>query len=202
MKSIITYRLGAGLAVVAALISPVIASATATPTTQSTTINATVGSAISMTTSGTVTIGVTPGASAAATSASDTVTVATNSTNGYTLTLADADATTGLTSGGNTIGAHTGTWASPSTLATNKWGYRVDGAGTFGAGPTSAQTNQANLSGTWAGMPATGSAQTLKTTSATASADVTTVWYGVKVDATQPNGVYTDSVTYTATTNS
>jgi hypothetical protein len=201
MKKALTYKLGTGLAVAAVLVSPVIASATIN-TTANTTINATVGSAISMTTSGTVTIGVTPGASAAATSASDTVTVATNSSNGYTLTLADADATTGLTSGGNTIAAHTGTWASPTTLATNKWGYRVDGAGTFGAGPTSAQTNQANLSGTWAGMPATGSAQTLKTTGTTAAADVTTVWYGVKVDASQPNGVYSDSVTYTATTNS
>jgi hypothetical protein len=201
MKKALTYKLGTGLAVAAVLVSPVIASA-AINTTANTTINATVGSAISMTTSGTVTIGVTPGASAAATSASDTVTVATNSSNGYTLTLADADATTGLTSGGNTITAHAGTWASPTTLATNKWGYRVDGAGTFGAGPTSAQTNQANLSGTWAGMPATGSAQTLKTTGTTAAADVTTVWYGVKVDASQPNGVYSDSVTYTATTNS
>jgi hypothetical protein len=201
MKKALTYKLGTGLAVAAVLVSPVIASATIN-TTANTTINATVGSAISMTTSGTVTIGVTPGASAAATSASDTVTVATNSSNGYTLTLADADATTGLTSGGNTIAAHAGTWASPTTLATNKWGYRVDGAGTFGAGPTSAQTNQANLSGTWAGMPATGSAQTLKTTGTTAAADVTTVWYGVKVDASQPNGVYSDSVTYTATTNS
>jgi spore coat protein U-like protein len=50
-------------------------------------------------------------------------------------------------------------------------------------------------------MPASGSPFTLKTTAATASADVTTVWYSVAANATQPTGVYTDTVTYTALTN-
>ncbi|MDB5187461.1 MAG: exported protein of unknown function [Candidatus Saccharibacteria bacterium] len=193
------YKAASVLAVMAIVLSPVAAGAAVD--TKSTTINATIGSTISMTTSATVAIGITPASSGAASSASDTVTVATNNATGYNLTLADTDATTTLVNGANTIAAHAGTFAAPSTLANNSWGFRVDSAGTFGAGPTIAQTNQANLSGTWAGVPATGSAVTLKTTGATTAGDATTVWYGVKADTTKPSGVYTDSVTYTATTN-
>lgn len=187
------------VAAFAALASPVIVSAAVD--TDDTTINATIAPVISMTTSGTVAIGVTPTSSGAASSASDTVSVSTNNTAGYNLTLADSDTNTNLVNGGNNIAAHSGTFGSPSTLANNSWGYRVDSAGTFGAGPTSAQTNQANLAQTWAGVPSSSSPQQLKTTSATATNDVTTVWYGVKVDTSKPSGVYTDQVTYTATTN-
>jgi hypothetical protein len=42
-------------------------------------------------------------------------------------------------------------------------------------------------------------AQNIKSTSATAAADTTVVTYAVKVDTTKPAGVYSDSVTYTAT---
>lgn len=199
MKKLTIYRLSSLVAVSAVLLSPVIASA-ATDT-KSTTVNVTIGSTISMTTSGTVALGVTPTGVGAASSASDTVTVATNNSTGYNLSLADSDATTTLVDGANTIAAHAGTFGTPTTLANNSWGYRVDGAGTFGAGPTSAQTNQANLSGTWSGVPATGSPQVLKTTAVTTAGDVTTVWYGTKVDTSKANGVYSDAVTYTATTN-
>lgn len=199
MKKIRIYRLSSLVAVSAVLLSPVIASAASD--TKSTTVNVTIGSTISMTTSGTVALGVTPTGVGAASSASDTVTVATNNATGYNLTLADSDATTTLVNGANTIAAHAGTFASPTTLANNTWGYRVDSAGGFLTGPTSAQTNQANLSGTWAGVPGSGSPQQLKTTAATSAGDVTTVWYGAKVDTSKANGVYTDAVTYTATTN-
>lgn len=199
MKKATIYRISSLVAVSAVLLSPVIASA-ATDT-KSTTVNVTIGSAISMSTSGTVALAVTPTGVGAASSASDTVTVATNNATGYNLTLADSDATTTLVNGVNTIPAHAGTFAAPTTLANNTWGYRVDGAGGFLTGPTSAQTNQANLTGTWAGVPASGAPQQLKTTSATSAGDVTTVWYGTKVDSTKANGVYTDAVTYTATTN-
>lgn len=180
-------------------LSPVVASA-ATDT-QSTTINASVASVISMTTSGTVAIAITPTGSGSASSASDTVTVNSNNNAGYDLTLSNGDTTLTLAgSNGGTIAAHTGTYGTPSTLANNSWGYRVDGLGTFGAGPSSAQTNQANLSGTWSGVPSSAAAQNIKSTTGVASNDVTTVWYGVKADTTKTNGTYTDSVTYTATT--
>ncbi len=167
----------------------------------STTINATVNSVISISTGTTVAISLTPTSGGVVSSASDTVSVSTNNSAGYTLTLADADATTNLVSGGNTIGAHTGTQASPTALANNTWGYRVVGAGGFGASAYSAETNNGSSSSTWAGVPATGSPNTLKTTGSTASGDTTTVWYGVKVNSSKVGGTYSDTVTYTATTN-
>lgn len=179
--------------------TPVIASAASSSA--NTVINANIGSTISVTTATPVTINLTPTAGGVVSSASDTVSVSTNNATGYTLTLADNDATTNLVSGSDTIAAHTGTQASPTTLTNGRWGYRVDGVGGFGAGPTSAETNNASSTTTWAGVPATGSPNTLKTTSTTASNDQTTVWYGVRVNTTQPNGTYTDTVTYTATTN-
>lgn len=200
MKKQFTQRLAATtgvVAVVAAVLSPVVASAAST--TANTTINASVGSTISLTSSGTVNISLTPGASAVVSSASDTVSVSTNNTAGYNLSVADSDATTNLVSGANTLGAHTGTYASPSVLATGKWGYAVAG-GNFSATYT-AESNNTSSTTKWAGMPATGSPQQLKTTATTASSDATTVWYGVKVDSSTPTGTYTDAVTYTAVTN-
>jgi hypothetical protein len=187
------------LAAFAVLATPVLASAAVD--TDNTTINATIGSTITMTTSGTVALAITPDGDGQASSASDTVTVSTNNAGGYYLTLADSDATTTLANGANNLTAHAGTQGTPTTLANNTWGYRVDSVGGFGAGPTSAQTDQNNLALTWAGVPATGSPNTLKTTATTATNDTTTVWYGAKADTTKPNGVYTGTVTYTATTN-
>ena len=194
-----TVLFGYVLAIIGVIASPIIASAA----TQSsnTTINATVGSVISVSTGGTVAISLTPTAGGVVSSASDTVTVNTNNATGYTLTLADADATTSLASGGNTISAHTGTQASPTALASNRWGYRIVNVGGFGASAYSAETNNTSSSSTWAGVPATGAANTIKTTATTASGDTTTVWYGVKATSAQPSGTYSDTVTYTATTN-
>lgn len=176
------------------------AMANAVNTTAGTTINATVSSVISMTTSGTVALAITPTGSGSASSASDTVSVSTNNTAGYNLQLADSDATNTLANGGNTIAAASGTFAAPAAMAVNTWGYRVDGAGTFGAGPTAAQTNVASLAGTWAGVPVSGSPHTIKSTSSVATNDTTTVWYGARVDTSKPNGIYTGTITYTATT--
>lgn len=175
--------------------------ASAVSSTASTTINATVGSVISISTGTTVAIALTPTSGGVVSSASDTVTVSTNNSIGYALTLANSDATRNLVSGGNTILPHTGTQASPTALATNSWGYRVVNTGGFGATAYSAESNNGSSTSTWAGVPATGSANTLKTTGATASGDTTTVWYAVKADSTKPGGTYSDTVTYTATTN-
>ena len=175
--------------------------ASAVSSTASTTINATVGSVISISTGTTVAIALTPTAGGVVSSVSDTVTVSTNNSTGYALTLANSDATRNLVSGGNTILPHAGTQASPTALAANTWGYRVVSVGGFGATAYSAESNNGSSSSTWAGVPATGSANTLKTTATTASGDTTTVWYGVKADSTKPGGTYSDTVTYTATTN-
>ena len=192
-------KISLAFAAVAVALAPVLASA-ATDS-DNTTINATIGSTISMTTSTTVAISLTPTAGGVVSSNSDTVTINTNNSSGYFLTLEDNDASTNLVSGGNNVAAHTGTQASPTTLANNRWGYRVDSVGGFGAGPTGAETNNASSTTRWAGVPASGSPVTLKTTGTTATNDVTTVWYGVRATSAQATGTYTDVVTYTATTN-
>ena len=195
-----SYKLGVFLAVFAVLVSPIVASAA----TQSgnTTVNAVVSSTITLTTNPTVTINLQPTSSAVLTSVSDTVQVSTNSANGYYLTLADGDTTTNLVNGSDTLAAHAGTFASPTALATNTWGYRIVGQGGFGGTAYSAETNATSSSSTWAGIASSASPQTVKTTSTTASNDPTVVWYAVKIDSTKPTGTYTDTVTYTATTNS
>ena len=189
-----------GVAMLAGAIGlPAVAGAATT----STTINSAISSVISVFTSnGTVTANVTPTGAGAQTIASDTLTVSTNDTLGYTLQIADSDATTTLTSGGNTIPASSGSQGTPVAQSANTWGYRVDGLGGFGAGPTSGQSSAA-ISGTikFAGMPANSSPNTIKTTATTASNDTTTVWYGVAANTSQPTGTYSDTITYTATAN-
>lgn len=196
----VSYRFGAFLAIAAVLVSPIVASAATQSGT--TTVNAVVSSTITLTTNPTVTINLTPTASAVLTSVSDTVQVSTNSANGYYLTLADGDTTTSLANGGNTLAAHAGTFGTPTAMATNTWGYRIVGQGGFTATAYSAETNSTSSSSTWAGIASSASPQTVKTTATTASNDPTVVWYAVKIDSTKPNGTYTDTVTYTATTNS
>jgi hypothetical protein len=169
----------------------------------STSVNSTIGSIISVfTSSGTVAVNATPTAGGVQTINNDVITISTNDAAGYTLKIAETTATSALTSGGNTIPASSGTFASPVAQSVNTWGYRVDGAGTFGAGPTSSATNAA-ISGTikFAGVPATASPDTIKTTATTATNDTTSVWYGVAVNTATPSGSYTNSVTYTAVAN-
>lgn len=184
--------------VVAVVLAP---AAFAVSSTANTNVNVAIGNTISITSSGTVNLSITPTSSGESSSASDTVSVSTNDAAGYTLQLASSTSQVTLKNGSNTIAASAGTQAAPVSLADNTWGYRVDNVGGFGTGPTSAQTNVATLTGSWAGIPATGSPNTLKTTSATASGDTTTVWYGAKADTTLPGGTYSDTVTYTATAN-
>jgi hypothetical protein len=192
------------VAIVGVVASPVIASAASQSA--NTTINATLGSSISVSTSTTVAISATPTSGGVVSSNSDSVTVSTNNTTGYNLTLADGDATRNLVSGSNNIVPEADAPAAASTLDSNAWGFAL-ASGTTGIGTNtfdssySAETNNASSTSKWAGIPATGSPFTLKTTSSTASNDATTVWYAIKVTTSQPNGTYSDTVTYTATTN-
>lgn len=190
------YQGGVAAAVLTVAMVPL--SASANPV--NTTINATVGSTLSMSAGGAVNLSLEPGGQPVVSSGSDVVTVSTNNTGGYSLTLANADANTSLVSGSNTITAHTGSHSSPSALASNTWGYAVPGEGDFGASYT-AETNNSASTSVWAGVPASGAPVTLKNRAGTATNDTTTVWYGVKVDSSQPTGTYTDTVTYTATVN-
>jgi hypothetical protein len=185
--------------------APMTASASVSQT-ANTTINATVNPVISITTASPVALSLTPTGSGVVTSGSDTVTVNTNNTLGYNLTVADNDATTTLVSGANTFTASTGTKTTPVALTNGTWGFAV-ATGTTGIGTNgfdasyATETNSTTSTSKWAGMPATGSPMLLKSTSAVAANDTTTVWYAAKAAITQPTGTYTDTVTYTATTN-
>jgi hypothetical protein len=159
---------------------------------------------ISLTSNGTVSINVTPGASTTCTTQSDGVAVTTDSSTGYTLSMNDNTTSSSLLgSGAPTVPTSSATQSSPSALSTNTWGYRVDGVGGFGAGPTSASSNTGTSSTTFAGIPT--SSQTAATLvnsgSAADPAVTTTVWYGICVDATIPADTYSSTVVYTAVVN-
>lgn len=173
-----------GAALVAGLLSG--GSVLAATSSANTTVNANVQSVISLTTSGTVTLNPVPGDGVS--SGVDTVTVNTNSHNGYVLNLR-ATTTDRLVKGTDFMGPTSGSWGVPATMSSNSWGYRIDGLGNFGAGTS-----------TYAAVTTAG--QNLKTTSTTAVNDVTSVLYGAQVTYSQPSGVYSGQVTYTATTNS
>lgn len=197
-KSNLTKLLASAVALGGLLVIPTATIFAATDS-DTTDVNALIGSSISITSSGTVNVSVTPVSGGSQSSASDTISVSTNNASGYELTMEDDDADTDLVNGGNTIDAHTGTHGTPTVLANNSWGYAVPG-GNFDVS-YSALNNVTSSGSLWAGMPASGAPVTLKTTATTASGDTTTVWYSVKADTTKPNGTYTDTVSYTATTN-
>jgi hypothetical protein len=154
---------------------------------------------------GTVTMNVTPTiGSTTCTTASDELQVMTDSSTGYTLSMTDTDTDTDLVNGtGVTIATTSATSASPAALSANEWGYRVDGIGAFGSGPTTGAANTAIPAVTFATIPSSaGTAATLATSNVAANPYVSTfVWYGLCVDTTPQSGAYSDSVTYTAVVN-
>ena len=190
------------LAVALSLLVTILIVRGASASTTATTVSSSLSSVIGLLSSnGTVTINATPTAAGVQTIANDVVTVSTNNAAGYTLKIAETGASSALVSGGNSIPASSGTFASPIAQVVNTWGYRVDGVGGFGASATSAANNTAIGAIKFAAVPATASPDTLKTTASTASNDTTSIWYGVAVNTSTPAGTYTNSVTYTATTN-
>lgn len=111
------------------------------------------------------------------------ITVGTNSADGYTLKVKDVDTNTSLVNGSNTIAAHAGTFASPTALANNSWGYRLS---TFGE----------NL---YAGI--TTSDVTIMDHAGPIDSEVANITYGILVDQSKPSGTYSDTIVYTLTTN-
>ncbi|PLS81516.1 hypothetical protein CYG49_01830 [Candidatus Saccharibacteria bacterium] len=170
-------RWTAAIAVVGVALAPIGASAA----TDTTSVEATVASVISVSSNPTVAISVTPTAAGTEATGTDTVTVDSNDADGYNLTLENDATLTMAGSQGGTLAKTAGTFATPAALGTNSWGYRLSG---FAAG-------------TFAGVEDL--AQNIRSTTTTASAEATSVTYGVKVNTSVPAGVYTDTVTYTAT---
>jgi hypothetical protein len=158
---------------------------------------------ISISSSSTVSANITPTVSGACTINNDVVSVLTDDSNGYTLTIINSNISTNLVNGGSSISSTSGTQAIPQALTTNNWGYRVDGVGGFGAGPTTSQTNISPPAILFAVVPSSSSsANTIATKSVAANPAVNTnVWYGVCANTTVPSGTYTTQITYTAVTN-
>ena len=126
------------------------------------------------------------------------VTVYTNSTSGYTLTVIDADDDNALNR--ITTATDTTTASIPATSATSltagkaAWGYRVtskDGTATGSTDWLAVPVTPA--SGT--ASPASIGSESTKTSEGTAYI----VQYGVATDSDQATGVYKDTITYTAT---
>lgn len=192
-SSIVGYVLigAVGLAAVAMAAVPA-----AGALTRNTDITAGVGSVISaMSTQGEVELALTPSGTGVQSTASDVVSVSSNNPGGYTLTIQASSAA--LTSPSGTIAAASGTQAAPAALGLNTWGYRVDGLGGFGAGPTTAQSNAAVGAVTYAALP-TSAGNEIKSAAGTATNDQTTVWYSAAIDTDTPSDTYTTTVTYTA----
>jgi len=160
---------------------------------------------ISVTSSGSVTLDVAPSAGTKCTVASDTVSVLTDSSTGYTLQINDNDTDNRLNGAvhGSNISASSGSAGTPATLAGNSWGYRVDATSGFGAGPTNSQSSGSVPSLTFAAVPvSSGSPDTIASSSSAADPAVNTqVWYGVCVDTSLVSDSYTDSLVYTALVN-
>ena len=174
--------------------------------TANTTITSTVSPVIAVSSTGSVALDVTPSGAGVQTVNSGTVTVNTNDTIGYTLTLSSSSAQTALQSGANTIPASTGTRTAPVVQTANSWGYCVSGVGGFGATCPATPSSNQTISGTYkfAGVPASGSADIIanpNTAQTYSSNATTTVWYGVAANTTRASGLYTGTVTYTATAN-
>jgi hypothetical protein len=158
---------------------------------------------ITLSSNGSISLDITPASGGRCTIHSDTASVLTDDSNGYTLTLADNGTNTSLVNGGATIDATSATIASPAAISGNHWGYRVDGLGSFGSGPTTSQSNVSPDSTLFAGIKASNqTADTLAATSTAANPAVTTtVWYGACADTSVASGAYTTQVTYTAVAN-
>ena len=158
---------------------------------------------ITLTDTGTPTLTVVPTPAGVCSVQSDTVSVLTDSTTGYSLTMTTSTTNNAMQGTSTSLASSTGTPSAPTTLAVNTWGYRVDGIASFGAGPTTAQSSGSVPSVTFAGVPASNQSSTQVAYSASPAnpAQDTKVWYGICANSSIPAATYSVTVVYTAVTN-
>ena len=173
------------LSAVASLALVALPAATASAATQTTnsTITANISEVITLAVSGNVNINATPGGGVA--TGSHNVTVSTNNSTGYNLSLASSASETTLAKGADSINAATAPFATPAALTADTWGYRVD---SFTA------NNYAGI------VSNSTTAPVIKSSTVPATNEVTPVTWGVNVTAAKPTGAYSRVVTYTAVT--
>ncbi len=124
------------------------------------------------------------------------LTVSTNGSGGYTVTIRGTVAGADLVSGGNTITDHTGTNNSPAVFGTpaEAFGYTTsDVLSSAGDGTTRFST----AADRWAGL--TNSALEVAYSSTTANAETTDVGFQLRFAGSTEAGTYTGTVLYTAT---
>lgn len=162
--------------------------------------------------SGTTTIpAITPTASGRMSAATDSLSVSSNDTSGYKVTIEMTGSTNTLSSGSNNISAASGTTTNPAVLTSNTWGFCVpnnSGNGSYTVGLNWPGTCDGSLSsaaistGKYAAVPVAGSPFILfNTASSSVGTYNTVVTFAAAVDNTQPSGTYTGTVVFTAVTN-
>jgi hypothetical protein len=158
---------------------------------------------ITLTDTGVPTLTVAPTPAGVCTVQSDTVSVLTDSTTGYSLTMTTSTTNNAMQGASASLAASSGTASVPATLAINTWGYRVDGLAAFGSGPTTAQNSGSVPSVTFAGVPSSSQSatQVAYSTGPANPAQNTKAWYGVCADSSLPADTYSATVVYTAVTN-
>jgi hypothetical protein len=161
---------------------------------------------ITITSSSNINVDLTPDAGGKCSTNYDNVSVLTDSSTGYSLSMSTNNSSTSLSNGSSNITAVSGTFTSPSAIGLNSWGYRIDNAAGsgFGPGPTSVLANSTYpMSLLFAGAPNnTGSPTTIVNSVLPANpAAVTKVWYGVCADTSLSSGTYSGTILYSATTN-
>jgi hypothetical protein len=158
---------------------------------------------ITLTDTGVPTLTVVPTPTGVCSVQSDTVSVLTDSTTGYSLTMTTSSINNAMQGTSTSLATSSGTSSAPTTLAVNTWGYRVDGLASFGTGPTTTQSSGSTPSVTFAGVPASNQSPTQVAYSSSPAnpAQNTKVWYGVCANASIPVDTYSATVVYTAVTN-
>lgn len=150
----------------------------------------------------TIAINLAPGSTELNTSASTTATVSTNDLAGYTLSVADQDNNTAMINGTNstyTLPAN----ANIGTEGQYGWAVRVSNCGSA-SNKTCNGGATGSTAGNWLAMVAAGQSLNLATVSGgntTVNNDVTTIQYGVRPEANQASGTYSDTIVYTVTVN-
>ena len=158
---------------------------------------------ITLTDTGSPTLTIVPTPTGVCSVQSDTVSVLTDSTTGYSLTMTTNTTNNAMQGTSTSLAASSGTSSAPTTLAINTWGYRVDGLASFGAGPTTTRSSGSVPSVTFAGVPASNqsSTQVAYSNSPANPAQDTKAWYGVCANSSIPVDTYSVTVVYTAITN-
>lgn len=140
---------------------------------------------LSMNASGDVDLPITPTASGAFMKRDMQVTVSTNNSTGFSLTLADSDEDVNMKHLNPSIPALISPVAGNVTeagFAVNTWGYSLD------------ETN-------FKAVPAQSASETIKNTLNPSAGEVTRVSFGAKVDNSLPAGAYQDRVVFSAVAN-